>query len=91
MSSVKRVCIGPTHLLERGGVSAVDEQEQVGADARIEAEVDVQQDGGPEDKHPEGAVEPVALVELGEVVDLEEHPLESHDDDGGEDGLGDNS
>ena len=68
-----------------------DEQEQVGTDPRIEAEVDVQQDGGPEDEHPEGAVEPVALVELGEVVDLQEHPLERHDDDGGEDGLGDNS
>ena len=70
-------------LLDLDCDAAVEEDDQREADADDQAHVDVDDDDGYEGPDPEEPVEFGPAGELGEVVDLHEHALQRHHDDGG--------
>ena len=70
------------HLRHLALVAAVDQEQEVQDDANEEAGVNVQEDDRREREDPEQPVPLGVLVELGQVVHLQQHALESHDKDG---------
>ena len=67
--------------------AAVEQDDERESDADDQAHVDVHDDDGNERSDPKDPVEFGTAGKLGEVVDLHEHALQGHNDDGGKNGL----
>lgn len=69
-----------------GAMSPVDEEGNRGYDPNNEPNVNVHQYDGQEGDHPDSGVQGGQLEDRKEILELDKHSFESHDDDRGQDG-----